>query len=243
MRYWISAGDGKTRGPVTLERLQELRASGRLSARVVVCQAGDTTWIPLSEVLGDESARTYLPSPPVPPQLGRDSPWHSGYGAVGTNPDVPYSSTAVGNDDSAPLVLATPEQRLGALAIDFALTLTFMLLYFALRLAFSHLVPRDYRGMALILALFLALAGWSAMRAGGAKAHHQTFGKRALGLAVVRTDGSALTRNQRVHRGFAKLLSLVSVFGALMMLSDSDHRCLHDRMIGTKVVRRRTPAR
>jgi uncharacterized RDD family membrane protein YckC len=65
-----------------------------------------------------------------------------------------------------------------------------------------------------------------------------TPGKMALGMRVVRPDGSRVDLGRAVGRYFAKLLSmLVLCIGYIMVAFDSEKRGLHDIICDTRVVR------
>jgi len=73
----------------------------------------------------------------------------------------------------------------------------------------------------------------------------QTIGKRALGIRVVRLDGSpiGLGRSFWLRNFVPGLLGAVPFFGAIVSLVDilmifgEDRRCLHDKIADTKVIR------
>jgi len=64
-----------------------------------------------------------------------------------------------------------------------------------------------------------------------------TLGKIALGLQVVRPDGSGLTLSQATGRYFAQVLSsLTFLIGYIMAAFDPEKRALHDRICDTRVI-------
>ena len=64
-----------------------------------------------------------------------------------------------------------------------------------------------------------------------------TPGKMALGLKVVRPDGSAVLFGRAYARYFAKILSaLTLMIGYLMAATDPERRALHDRICDTRVI-------
>ncbi len=65
-----------------------------------------------------------------------------------------------------------------------------------------------------------------------------TPGKMALGMKVVRPDGSRVDLGRAAGRYFAKLLSMIVLFiGYIMVGFDSEKRGLHDMICDTRVVR------
>jgi uncharacterized RDD family membrane protein YckC len=64
-----------------------------------------------------------------------------------------------------------------------------------------------------------------------------TLGKKALGLKVVRPDGSPVSMGQAFGRYFARIpSSMILMIGYLMAFWDDERRSLHDRMAGTRVI-------
>jgi uncharacterized RDD family membrane protein YckC len=62
----------------------------------------------------------------------------------------------------------------------------------------------------------------------------------ALGLKVVRADGTALTTGRIIGRHFAEWLSsLILAIGYIMAAFDDQKRALHDRICDTRVIRSR----
>jgi uncharacterized RDD family membrane protein YckC len=65
-----------------------------------------------------------------------------------------------------------------------------------------------------------------------------TPGKMALGLRIVRADGSSLTYGRATGRFFADYLSnLILFIGYIMAAFDDEKRTLHDRICDTRVVK------
>lgn len=68
--------------------------------------------------------------------------------------------------------------------------------------------------------------------------YQATPGKMALGLKLVRTDGSALSMGRIVGRYFAEWLSSITLcIGYLMAAFDDQKRSLHDRICDTRVIK------
>jgi uncharacterized RDD family membrane protein YckC len=65
-----------------------------------------------------------------------------------------------------------------------------------------------------------------------------TPGKMALGLKVIRPDGSPLTGGRIVGRYFAEMLSgMILAIGYIMAGFDDERRALHDRICDTRVIK------
>ena len=65
-----------------------------------------------------------------------------------------------------------------------------------------------------------------------------TPGKMALGLKIVRADGSPISYARAFGRYFAKILSaIILLIGFMMAGWDPEKRALHDRICDTRVIR------
>lgn len=68
-----------------------------------------------------------------------------------------------------------------------------------------------------------------------------TPGKMALGLKVVRPDGGPVSLGRAVGRYFAKILSaMILLIGYIMAGFDREKRALHDMIVDTRVIRKRS---
>jgi uncharacterized RDD family membrane protein YckC len=68
-----------------------------------------------------------------------------------------------------------------------------------------------------------------------------TPGKMVLGLRVVRPDGGPVSLGRAVGRYFAKILSTIILFiGYIMVGFDREKRGLHDILVDTRVIKRRS---
>jgi uncharacterized RDD family membrane protein YckC len=68
-----------------------------------------------------------------------------------------------------------------------------------------------------------------------------TPGKMALGLKVVRPDGSRVGLGRAIGRYFAKMLSaIILLIGYIIAGFDAQKRALHDMICDTRVIRVRT---
>jgi uncharacterized RDD family membrane protein YckC len=64
-----------------------------------------------------------------------------------------------------------------------------------------------------------------------------TLGKMALGLKVIKADGSGLSFGAALGRYFAQMLSsIILLLGYIMVAFDQEKRGLHDRICDTRVV-------
>ena len=68
--------------------------------------------------------------------------------------------------------------------------------------------------------------------------YNATPGKMALGLKLVRPDGSTLSIGRIIGRFFAEWLSgMILLIGYIMAAFDDENRALHDRICDTRVIK------
>jgi uncharacterized RDD family membrane protein YckC len=231
--FTIIGGDGKEYGPVTVEQIRTWIASGRANLETQAKALGSDEW----RRVGDFAE--FAPAPSAPPML------------PGVTPVAGTSATAGTSDPT----LAHPGMRLLAAFIDgFLESLCWMptsqavlrslggllsagqinpqeitsAILSALPLSFPYL-----GGLILVQAILLTLRG-------------QTVGKLITQLRVVRaTDGShAGFLRAFLLRGFlTRCIRHLPLIGVMFWLVDNcfifrdDHRCIHDLIAGTKVVK------
>jgi uncharacterized RDD family membrane protein YckC len=66
-----------------------------------------------------------------------------------------------------------------------------------------------------------------------------TLGKKAMGLKVVRADGSGVGYGLAFGRTFAEILSgMICYLGYIIAFFDAEKRTLHDHICNTRVVKR-----
>ena len=117
--------------------------------------------------------------------------------------------------------------RMAAYLIDLAAIILFILLSYALYAMMS--LPSAFAGVILVLVALAALVGIPAV----------SPGKRALGLRVLRPDGSDAGLGRKLCRSLAQMLSELTLFiGFLMIAFRKDRRGLHDLICDTVVVHR-----
>jgi uncharacterized RDD family membrane protein YckC len=130
--------------------------------------------------------------------------------------------------------------RLMAAAVDYLILvgIDLAVVYFTLRMA--GLSPAEWRSLpAAPMLTFLALlkvAYFYAFTAVGG----QTIGKMALGTCVVAADGSPVDGGRAMRRTSAGILSFLLLGLGFVFVFFGDHRALHDRIAGTRVIRLRS---
>ena len=142
----------------------------------------------------------------------------------------------VGRDLTRPDRAALPTQagtpagfwiRSAAYLIDIAVIILFILFSYVLYATMG--LPSAFAGVILIIVVIAALVWIPAV----------SPGKRALGLRVLRPDGSRAGLGRKFCRSLAQMLSeLIFFIGFLMIAFRKDKRGLHDLICGTVVVHR-----
>jgi len=158
---------------------------------------------------------------------------------------APPSAEVADVTTSGESVLAGRGARLGAVIIDF---LALMVVFFVISLItplniFKPDVDPTFGKLVLLtlvsMAVFLVVQGWPLLQ------RSQTIGKMALGLRIVRPDGSAASPGRVL--GLRYLLPyLLTPFTVVMtvyalvdclMIFRANRRCLHDLIADTIVVK------
>jgi serine/threonine protein kinase len=146
----------------------------------------------------------------------------------------PWSPPVTG---MAPYDFASFGQRVVAYVID-SVIVSFVV---AVLLVVAAMFQSDFVSL-LAVGLMVFFSFWYFIR--GHATTGQTIGKRAMGIQVVATDGSIISRK----RAFGRLLVLslesglsfliIPLFGFLAMLWDTNGQTWHDKVAGTYVVRK-----
>lgn len=166
--------------------------------------------------------------------------WRGPCGRCGERPTLrAFGRLAFAEDPTAPVPvrpdrppeLARPQARIAAAALDLA--------FAGLVLVWSGAIGSDPafsvaasgpRQLVRVLAWLAVLSGPILMEAAGG----QTFGKRLVGIRVVRRDtGGPIRLRDAVHRGGARALFWFVTF---LALGDPLLQPLHDRSAGTVVI-------
>jgi uncharacterized RDD family membrane protein YckC len=112
------------------------------------------------------------------------------------------------------------------------------------RLLFAHLGARNPQAMHKILVEFQAISAVTNICLAILYAvffisrYSATPGKLAVGLKLVRSDGSPLSTGRIIGRYFSEWLSSITLLiGYIMAGFDEEKRALHDRICDTRVIR------
>ena len=156
------------------------------------------------------------------PRLTREDvgSWLSGPGAVVGHDEDDYRGQRLGLNAEGAGSLAGWGRRLAALLVDWLACLLLV------RLFLPHIDYGTPASSLATLGFFLAEITLFTWLTGA------SFGQRILGLAIVRLDGSAVG----LPRAFARSALICLLVPPLVW--DRDGRGVHDRVVGTAVVRR-----
>ena len=254
---WYYAQNNQQLGPVTLDALRAMVASGQVGAGDLVWTAGMTQWLPARSVpevgsallggggggIGNHpvSPSGYATVPPVGTGAGLGAPpGQLGYGVGQTYYQQQYAGY---NIDYAGFWL-----RFCAAFID---GLIIQAPFIAIQIAIEMTNPpvtgpngvSTPTGANIALncasSLVQLLVFWLYYAYQESGPHQATLGKRALGIKVITADGERLTFARATGRTFAKLLSqIICLIGYIMAAFTEKKQALHDIIAGTLVVKK-----
>jgi uncharacterized RDD family membrane protein YckC len=246
MPWYYAEGTNQStvrRGPLDDAAFEALARSGRLRAGTLVWQSGMSEWQPLATVRPDLLlAAPILSEAPSPlaycamcgsPQSPEDLLSFNGRSICSACKPRFAQGLTLGVDLSLPLQrYAGFWIRCGARLIDGILI---AIVQYALIFAVAGLGSETAISLAVSgLIYFLVHPSYEAVMT---VKYRATLGKLALGIRILRTDGSTLTWGRAIGRYFAQLLSQVILFiGYLMAAFDDRKQALHDRLCDTVVV-------
>ncbi|MBV9612797.1 MAG: RDD family protein [Acidobacteriaceae bacterium] len=231
---WYYADSGQRAGPVPESELQSLYATGKVRRDTLVWTAGMAEWQRLERVKPD---------------------W------MNNAPDAGLAPTNSRDGVDAPTVIAAEFRaragrryagfwiRFLARCID-GLILSVVYIFLGIvcallaRPVLPHLGEGPQAGEMVVLwaglgvmylissACFVAYEAWFLRHRGA------TPGKLALGLRVIRSDGSPLSAGRSVGRAFGYLLDglIPLAIGFIIAAFDVEKRALHDHLCDTRVV-------
>jgi len=261
---WYYADAGRQVGPVEDAQLDELVRSGAVRDDTLIWREGMANWQPHSAVRGP-SKPAPIPAAAVPiaaetrfcSECGRPYPAHEmvtiGTATVCAQCKPLYMQRAreggqpVGVRRYAGFWIRVVAQIIDAII----LTILSMIIGLPLRMllgvsAISVAQSQDPSAVMAALPAMMGMIGltllinlvvgvcydiWFVHNKGG------TIGKLALGLQIIRLDGSRLSYGEAVGRYFAKFLSAIILYiGFIMAGLDAEKRSLHDRICNTLVI-------
>jgi uncharacterized RDD family membrane protein YckC len=257
---WYYERNREQVGPVEEGEFQILVAQGVITPQTLVWHAGMTDWQPLSQVeMQAAAAADYAPQSPHAAPLYGDTSEQSAYpcaecGRLSPAQDVvEYEGRYICAQckplffqrlrEGAPIgfIYAGFWIRVVAVVVDWFLLFIGQLLIMAV-MSIALFAGDGSEEFVLAWSAFMQLVQiawvvsyetWFIGRFGA------TPGKMAVGIKVVRADGSRVTYLRAFARYFAKALSgLILGIGYLMAAFDEEKRGLHDHICDTRVVRK-----
>lgn len=264
MENWYYAdADRQRQGPLSADELAQRFHQGRLRLDTLVWRDGMAEWQPLRDftaelALHQAPAETfYTPAEPAAaattdsvtmPVFGESS------GAAGAGSPYAPPSAALTSDEAfyagGEVVYAGFWKRVAAYMIDAMVIgvatqivqLVVMGVFFGLS-ASSMSNPETMfasgTGILFVMALYLVPLAMNAAyyAAFHASSKQATLGKMAVGIKVVRTDGTRISLARGVGRFFATILSSLTLGIGFLMAAFTDRKqALHDMICDTLVV-------
>jgi uncharacterized RDD family membrane protein YckC len=245
VNYYINRG-GQQYGPYSLEQLQSMRAQGQVDAGDLAWCEGMSSWVPVSQVLGSESAASQAQPPLQQPYVAPAYGGPAGYAAAAAP-----AYGGMGPAAYASLPYATWASRVMAYLIDFALVVGAMIvLYFVGgifigglasigRAAGSDLVGVPCCFMLFLFPLATFLVGLY-NRVYLVAQRGYSIGQGVMKLKVVDARGNLLSMGTLVIRLIVQaLLGMIPIVGILDLLWplwDVPRQTLHDKAVGSFVI-------
>jgi uncharacterized RDD family membrane protein YckC len=260
MENWYYAdADRQRQGPLSADELAQRFHQGRLRLDTLVWRDGLAEWQPLRDFTGELAlhqapAETfYTPAEPAAAMPAGGTTTVDESGARTDSPYAPPSATLTSDEafyGGGEVVYAGFWKRVAAYLIDAfvigivtqVVQLVVMGLFFGIS-ASSMSNPENMfasgTGILFVVALYLVPLAMNAAyyAAFHASSKQATLGKMAVGIKVVRTDGTRISLARGVGRFFATILSsLIIGIGFLMAAFTERKQALHDMVCDTLVV-------
>ena len=251
---WYYAEGGQRNGPISQEEFDQLVTKGKITSSTLVWHEGMPQWRPYAEVGGGQPA-TDAGDTAVCVVSGKTYPkremiQYEGRWISAEHRDEYFQRIQEG----APLIgtQAVPgPYGYGGFGSRFAAVLLDSLILMSLTVLIAFVVGgifgatgllkrNDTSGMLLMQVVIQAvnLAITLTYQVYFIRKNDATPGKMAVGLKILRSDGSKLSAARIIGRYFAQTLSGLTLFiGYLMVLFDDQKRSLHDRICDTRVIK------
>lgn len=262
MTEWYYADAAQQRhGPLAAADLQQRFQRGEIGLSTLVWREGLSEWRTLAEFV-DELGLTQAPAPAIAPiEVDQETPppppaatvpdaWTAPAPAVAASPYAAPSAVLDGGArvvGGGEVVQAGFWKRVAAYLIDaFLVGIVANVIQFVVMLGFFGITgfgkQPDFStaaGIVMLLLLYLLPMAIAALYYGlfHASTKQATLGKMAVGIKVVRTDGSRITVSRGVGRYFGFMLSSLTLgIGLLMAAFTERKQALHDMLCDTLVV-------
>lgn len=230
---WYYANEGQRHGPVSIDDFARLVAAGTVRPETLVWRAGMGGWQAWAEVAPTVQLPQAADVPP--PLVASPAP---------LSPIAPVADVAARTFEYGGFWIRFLAKIIDGILLAVVGNIINGVVLGSRMKEFEQFDPEDPAAIAAVFALFglLLLVG-----AAIGLAYHWFFlakfaatpGKLAVGLRIVRSDGSALSHGRIVARFFSEYLSsFVLCIGYLIAAFDDEKRTLHDYICDTRVVKK-----
>jgi uncharacterized RDD family membrane protein YckC len=229
---WYYSLNGQQTGPVAENELSRLASAGTVGGATLVWREGMLDWQPVSAVLPNLLASADA----------ADVPQVGGMAVPAAHKDflVQQIREGVPTLTLGGLKYAGFWMRLLAKLIDFMVLNTVLVAFTMIMLIFSGVAgdrQTEVPITLLIVRTLVSLALNFSYKTVMVGKYGGTLGKLALGLRVVRTDGSKVSMGLAAGRYFAEIISVITVgIGYIIAAFDDEKRALHDHICSTRVI-------
>jgi uncharacterized RDD family membrane protein YckC len=238
---WYYANDGQREGPVAAEELARLVVRGTVKADTLVWRAGMAEWQEWQAVAPTVTLPAVEDEPPplqreIAPTFERRAEFQPTAPGPATDTGLPYAG----------FWIRLPAKLLDALILGLVGNVIGGVIFAEQARELQGINPEDPAALGLA---FSMLGNFFLLSLALGLVYHWFFlakfaatpGKLALGLRIVRDDGSPLSHGQIIGRFFTEYLSaLILYIGYLIAAFDDEKRTLHDYLCKTRVIRGRT---
>jgi uncharacterized RDD family membrane protein YckC len=244
---WFYANGGNRLGPVTPVAFEGLVKDGVVNAETLVWTKGMAEWTAYGKVAGD----TAVCAASGGRHWQKDMVPYEGKFISAEHKEQYFQRLREGVVQPGQLVYAEFGTRFAAKLLDGVIGwVAGAIINFGLAFVFfGQFIFQPKPNNPVVAGKFLAYQG-SSMLLGVAfgvtyswfflKNYAATPGKMALGIKVVRSDGSPLSTGRIIGRYFSELLStMILMIGYIMAGFDDERRALHDRICDTRVIKSR----
>ncbi|HEY9248208.1 MAG TPA: RDD family protein [Rariglobus sp.] len=246
---------GQRLGPVSQAEFEQLASAGTITADTLVWRDGMADWRPYAEAVPAAEGRPPEDDSAVCAVSGRRYPKremveYQGQWVSAEHRDEFFQRIREGVTQPGQLDYASFGRRFVAKLIDGIILFVVGMVNnavcaFLLLGTFNYFRPDVHGPEAvgrMLIFNFLTFVIGQAIGIGYAlyfiRRFDATPGKLALGLRLVRADGSSLTKGRIVGRHFAEIINAFTLcIGYLMAAFDEERRALHDRICDTRVIR------
>lgn len=238
---WYYAQDGRQQGPVGLEALRQMAASGHLRSDDLVWTEGMAEWTPAGRVPDLQGVAAAV-NPQVYPQTAAYP------GAVSANQYSPSQInyyTPTNQAAYAGFWIRFCATFLDGLIVGIPLMLIMLAVMFAAGVFDDPLTgaatasPGTEVAIDLGARLVFLVVGWLYYALQESGPHMATIGKRVCGLVATDLNGNRLTFGRASGRYFGKILSNITCYiGYIMAAFTERKQGLHDMVAGTLVLQK-----